>query len=444
MKRFALLILVISLSLSGCGWFSGSYLSVTPHSYTAADRDNEVVTASNYDQLCDALVNMVHSGIEERVINVADYDRATVELGMERALRFVRQSDPIGAYAVEQIEYELGTSGALPAIAVEIVYRRDWTELQKIQIVQDMEDVQAQIGAALERYDSGIVLLVNAYTQMDLQQITEDYAAEHPDTVMEVPTVTEETYPESGTIRVLEIRFSYQNSRDGLRQMQEQVAPVFTSAALYVSGDDADARKYSQLYAFLKERFGEYQIKTSITPVYSLLRHGVGDSKAFAVVYAQMCRKADLECRTVTGTRDGEAWWWNMVCVEGNYYHVDLLHTENSGRFQLLTDEQMESYVWDYSAYPACVGEEPARETEQTEPETTEPIPPETPVPVPPETTQPQPPETTVPVPAETTEPIPPETTEPLPPETTETIPPETSEPTQPETTEPASTENEK
>lgn len=370
MKRMVFLILLISLTLSGCGWFNGSHVSVTPHRYTNADRDDEVVAASNYSELCDALEEMVHSGIESSVINVADYDRNAVEQGMDRAVAYVQKSDPIGAYAVESIEYALGTSGAVPAIAVEIVYRHDRTELQQIQTVRGMDAVQEKLGSALERCDSSLVLLVNDYESTDMMQLTEDYAAEYPDTIMEVPTVTEETYPGSGSTRVLELKFSYQNSRDDLRQMQQQVSPVFTSAVLYVSGNDADARKFSQLHAFLMERFADYQIKTSITPAYSLLRHGVGDSKAFAMVYERMCRRAGLDCQTVTGTRDGEPWSWNMVCSNGYYYHVDLL----SGEFAMLTDVQMESYVWDYSAYPACTGEPPVQETEVTQPEATETI----------------------------------------------------------------------
>ena len=97
------------------------------------------------------------------------------------------------------------------------------------------------------------------------------------------------------------------------------------------------------------ERF-DYTLETSITPAYSLLGHGVGDSKAFATVYAAMCRRADLECLVITGTRDGEPWTWNMVCDDGTYYHLDLLSSHRG--FQELTDNEMEGYVWDYSAYP--------------------------------------------------------------------------------------------
>lgn len=366
MKRLVLLILSVSLLLSGCGWMRDSYVSVTPHRYTSEDREDAVVSAANYSQLCNALEEMVHSGQESSVINVADYDRTAVEQDMDRAVVFVQKSNPIGAYAVERIDYELGTSGAVPAIAVEIAYRHTRTELRQIQTVSGMEAVRQKLGTALQRCDSSLVVLVNGYEALDLVQMAEDYAAENPDSVMEVPSVSIQTYPESGSVRVIELKFSYQNSRDDLRQMQQQVAPVFASAVLYVSGNDAAARKFSQLYGFLMERFAEYQIKTSITPAYSLLRHGVGDSRAFAMVYARMCGRAGLDCQVVNGTREGEPWSWNMVCSNGYYYHVDLL----SGEFAMLTDAQMADYVWDYSAYPLCSGEPPIQET--TEPVSTE------------------------------------------------------------------------
>ena len=169
---------------------------------------------------------------------------------------------------------------------------------------------------------------------------------------MEVPQVTQALYG-TGESRVVELIFSYQTSRDSLRRMQAQVKPVFESAVLYVSGDGDDYQKFSQLYAFLMERF-DYKQETSITPAYSLLRHGTGDSRAFAQVYAAMCRDAGLTCLTVTGTRDGEPWTWNIVRDGEGFYHVDLLRCSEGGRYRECTDEEMEGYVWDYSEYPVC------------------------------------------------------------------------------------------
>ena len=227
-----------------------------------------------------------------------------------------------------------------------------------------MERAESIVSDALEGYNSGIVLLVEDYKTRDFAQFVQDYAERHPQTVMEIPLVNQTVYG-TGKNRVVELIFAYQTNRDSLRRMQSQVQPVFDAAALYVSGDGEDQQKFAQLYAFLMERF-DYKLETSITPSYSLLRHGVGDSRAFATVYAAMCRRAGLSCQVVSGTKDGEARFWNIVCIDQVYYHVDLLTSSDAGGMKACADEEMTGYVWDYSAHPVC-GPQPEAGTEPTE-----------------------------------------------------------------------------
>ena len=351
-RRLFPLFLLICLLLGGCGWLSGSYVSVTPHQIQKQTNHTETITAANYPELLAALKQMIASGTEVGAIHVADYPEGTLGSGVRRAIHNAKNYDPIGAYAVEDIQFEIGTSSGLPAVSVTISYRHNATQLQKIHRTADMEQAHSAVAGALENYESGIVLLIDKYLGYDVSQFVQDYASQHPDTVMETPQVTQAVYG-AGDSRVVELIFSYQNSRDALRRMQSQVKPVFDSARLYVSGDGDDRQKFSQLYAFLMERF-DYKLETSITPSYSLLRHGIGDSRAFAQVYAAMCADAGLTCISVTGTRSAEAWTWNILLDGDRFYHLDLLRCSEVGRFQTMTDAEMEGYVWDYSAYPAC------------------------------------------------------------------------------------------
>jgi hypothetical protein len=175
---------------------------------------------------------------------------------------------------------------------------------------------------------------------------------------METPQISVVVYPETGQQRVIELKFTYQNSRATLRQMQSQVSSVFSSAELYVIGKGNTMEKAALLYSFLMERY-DYVMQTSITPAYSLLQYGVGDNKAFASVFAAMCEQSGLRCQVVTGTRRGEPWFWNLIYVSGVYYHVDLLACNQLGGFRAWTDADMNGYVWDYSAYPESVLPEP-------------------------------------------------------------------------------------
>lgn len=351
-KKVLSLALCLCLTLSGCGWLDGSYVSVTAHQSQHQQSATQALIASNYRDLVNVFSDLIASGTESAVINVAGYSTDTLNQGIAAATTYVMASYPIGAYAVSDMDYEIGTNNGIPALAVTITYRHSAAQIRAIQTVTDVDTAKAVVAEALEDYASEVALLLENYTEADYSQFVRSYAEEHPDTVMEIPQVVTDVHG-SGSKRVVELSFAYQNSPEDLRQMQSQTKPVFDAAALYVSGDGRDRQKFAQLYTFLMERF-PYQIETSITPAYSLLRHGVGDSKAFALVYAAMCRKAGLTCLSVPGTCAGEPRTWNIVLDNGNYYHLDLLRCYETGTFQELTDPEMSGYVWDYSAYPAC------------------------------------------------------------------------------------------
>lgn len=353
-RRVIYLILIFAIILGGCSWMDGSYVSVTPHHEKLSEIQTDMLSASTYQELRQTLTDLTEAGIQNAVIYVPDYDEAQLERGMKNAIRYISQVLPVGAYAIEKVEYEIGTNAGQPAVSVNISYLHGRAELKNIRDAVDMEQVKKYIREALDGCDSSLVLYVSAYSDLDLEQLVQDYGAENPDRVMELPQLSVGIYPELGPSRVIELKFSYQTSRDALRNMQNQVQRVFASASLYISQGDAQSQKYAQLFSFLMERF-DYQIETSITPAYSLLCHGVGDSKTFAMVYATMCRRADVECKVVTGTKNGEAWYWNLICEDGVYYHVDLLESWSAGELTKLTDDQMEGYVWDYSAYPEAV-----------------------------------------------------------------------------------------
>ena len=347
-----LLALICALTLGGCSWPDGSYHSVMPHREQTGNIRTENLTVSNYDELVEAMEAVVSKGTENCVINAVNYDPEILKVNLSNAVRHIQKVYPIGAYAVETLEYEIGSNIGKTAIALNITYRHSRTEIRKIRNVRNAEDVQRLVGNALEAFDTVLVMQMENYEEVDVTQVVQNYAMTNPEKVMEIPLVTEEIHG-IGESRVLELTFSYQTSRDALKLMQSQVKPVFDSAVLYVSGEGAESQKFFQLYGFLMERF-DYKIETSITPAYSLLRHGVGDSRAFATVYAAMCRASGLECIVVTGTRSGEPWTWNIICQDGIYWHVDLLRCNEQGSFVRQLDMEMKGYVWDYSAYPSC------------------------------------------------------------------------------------------
>lgn len=355
MKQIWMMMLVLVLLLTGCGsWMDGHYVSVEPYTDEGYREEAGITAVTDYTEMRSALADMVENGVENRTLSLEDMPPETVENNLRMAIHYATMLNPMGAYGVESIEYEVGTTSGVPAVMITIAYNRTRAEIQRIRQVDGMDSAAELIKSALDDVEAGIVLKVTNYRETDYAQLVQDYALSRPDQVMEIPQVTAHTYPESGMVRVLELKFDYQTSRDSLKTMQQYVQPVFTSAVLFVSGEEEEQMKFARLYAFLMETT-DYSLETSITPAYSLLRHGVGDSKAFSTVYAAMCTRSGLDCRIVSGTREGEPWFWNMICENGAYYHVDLLHSSSAGTYQKFADADMAGYVWDYAAYPECV-----------------------------------------------------------------------------------------
>jgi len=351
MKRIIVLLLALCLLLSGCSWLDGEYHSVTPHARDESQQIQEGVIIENYFDLRNALVDMVAAGATENTFYLVDIDQSSVTQYMSTAIMHVQRSTALGAYAVEEITYESGIVAGREAIAVDISYIHGRQEIMRIKKVQTMNSAKKLIIAAVNACNSDVVIQVADYEALDIVQFIQDYVDTNPDICMEMPQVAAAIYPEAGMDRVIELSFTYQTSRESLRNMQDMVAPIFAAAKMYVQGSEDILQKCEQLYSFLMERF-DYKYETSINPTYSLLRYGVGDSKAFATVYSVMCRNAGVSCEVVVGSRNGEAWTWNLIEIDDVFYHLDLLACHERGEFSLLTSDEMDGYVWDYSVYP--------------------------------------------------------------------------------------------
>ena len=348
-RRLGALILALAL-LSGCGWMDGSYVSVTPHQVALSQaEEGNARPVSGYTQLRDALIGLVDEGSTKGLFSLAEYPRENVLADMEQAVAYVTGTYPVGTYAVESIDYNFGTGLGTNAMSVDISYRHSREEIEKIRTVRWISGAEDAIAEAMDECADKLVLQISGYRDTDFSNIVREYARLNPDRVMETPSVTARIWPYRGDTRVVELLFFYRTDREELRAMREQVQPVFSSAALYVSGQAEERTKFQQLHTFLTERF-DYSVQYSVTPAYSLLCEGVGDSRAFSLVYATMCRRIGLEAMGISGTRDGEKHQWNLVKIDGAWYHLDLMA---SRQFLPLTDDEMTGYEWDRDAYPA-------------------------------------------------------------------------------------------
>ena len=347
MKRLIAVVLCLVL-LTGCT--GNSYLSVRPHSNQRTEM-TDTITVENYTQLRNALVQQVDQ--HETQISMMTYAYAgDVEQDLQEAVDYIRYSYPIGAYAIRTLSYDLSKVASYYQISFRITYSHNAWELRQLQQVR-MDDLESAIGEAMARTTSQQTVMITGYRETDFAAYCQDYANRNPDKITQIPAVSIRIWPDSGSVRIVELNFDYEMLTGELQQMQEQVEQILQEAAVYAGYGRGVSEKINLLHAFLTER-SVYTQGVTDTPAYSMLYEGIANSSVYAEIFRAVCERASVECYAVDGLKNGQLYTWNMIRLGGNYYHIDPYAAQQQGltQLELMTDEQMVNYVWDQTLYP--------------------------------------------------------------------------------------------
>lgn len=355
-QLWILLLLILMATLTGCSDILASeYTEVTPHSeQNVTESDEDVLTAANYLSLENAIRSFVQNGAPRGVIRIYDYS-GDIEADLETAAHEISENDPLGAYAVEDIDYELTQIVAYHEANISITFRRTSEQIDSIVRVAGNVALADQINGAMKQYASELVMRLSYFNDQDCAEFARQYYQSHPLTAMQMPQITVHIYPEYGNVRTIEMLFRYEQSAQELQAMQEAVATSVHAAGEYVRYRETESGKLQLLYTYMMERF-TYELKSMPTPVYSFLCDGIADAEGCAKSLQIICDQIGMECRTVEGSYNGAPYSWNIICVEGVYVHVDLLRaiTEKTDSLRLFTDDMMGAYSWDTEIYPPC------------------------------------------------------------------------------------------
>lgn len=351
MKKFLLWAVVLTvMMLCGCNaWMNGSYASVTPHKEQNFLPEQILMKPKTYEDVLQILENMIRSGQQRNTISMEEMEKDWQEY-LDDMVDYVQNICPIGAYAVSKISCDAGEYNGKPSLSVDIGYRRSIADIDAVMYAENTDEIEDILREALFSFQVCVTVCIENYDEIDFEKMVQEYAVLYPQYVIETPHVYTTMYPQDGKDRIVELVLHYETSRSTLQQMQEQVSVIFSAAEMYVSGDGQPMEEYTMLYSFLMNRY-KYTVRSSVTPAYSLLYQGVGDSKAVAAVFRAMCSQSGLACSVISGTRSGEEWYWNALYLDDQVYYVDLLRCQEEGGFVCKTAQEMAEYDWNISAY---------------------------------------------------------------------------------------------
>lgn len=377
---WVLMVIALLVGLTACSpWVKEDHLAVSPYvepAYPSTEMQEESAPVSVCDrtELRGAVLSLIRDWTEQTVLCVQDYE-GDIAADLDETIHYATEEDPIGAYAVDYIDAEIHGDGKQGEIAMSIVFRRSAAEIDAIVTVSGNSGAYEKIRQALTSFDVALTLRIRNYQEADFEQYIYRYCLDNPSAAPVLPTLSAQIYPQEGPTRILELHFGYPMSREELRMAQGEVQTIMRSASSYVRSGQSEAERAQLLCRFLSTRFS-YTSQQEIPqmPAYDLLCRGQAHSFSFASVFYAQCLTAELDCRMVSGERNGAEHYWNLLCIDGVYYHVDLMRGLEEGETELrllyAAELRGEGYLWDEEVYPAAA-EEPEH-TEETVPNETE------------------------------------------------------------------------
>ena len=360
------------------------YLSVRPHveqptTQPKEEPEQEPVIVRNRTELRGAILTLIRNWQETGAVQIPNYE-GDVESDLSEALQYATRKDPIGAYCVDYADGEIIGKDNSAYIQFSIVFRRSAAETNAIIPVSNSREVFGKINEALDTFSTSLTLRIRNYTEEDFSAHILQYCMENPRKILAIPEFSAELYPEEGSHRILELHFSYPESKESMRSKLHSMQTLFQSSAIHAEKGQTDLERGENIFRYLTGRYSAYHIsrKTPTMPAYSLLCQKTAHDLSFAIVFHDRCKEVGLKSSIITGEKNGSPYYWNLLYLENQAYHVDLLRSVERGEtaLTLLYDEDLlaEGYSWDQENTPSIprpVEEAPTESEPAQEPEPT-------------------------------------------------------------------------
>lgn len=359
MKRILSLLLAGALlagCLTGCSLFDRTISYVTTHQeQSPAEEDPAILRAENYADLVSCVQHFVSQGQDTGTIRVYQYS-GDIEADLDAAVTEICTVDPLGAYALKDITYEYSRIVSYYECNFTFVYRRDAAAIASIVSAYGTAAIRNLFQQSMASFDSTLTIRTSSYyaDRTTLYSLAQEAYYSSPATALGYPGISISVYPDSGSIRILEISFNYDYRT---REILLHQAQAVNAAVVQMAGTDtaADATVAWLLYSRLMDNT-DFDSEGS-TSVYSALCQNRANSEGFALAYLLLCRQSGIDCQLVQGTRGDIPHWWNLITLDGTSWMVDITHSCTEADFLHDDDTLSEAgYKWSREDYPACGG----------------------------------------------------------------------------------------
>lgn len=178
--------------------------------------------------------------------------------------------------------------------------------------------------AAVEDYAEFTEEIQYVYTSEDFNTVVEHIIADHPEYFFVDFDKLESYVSETHT----KVRVVYQEDLDTVKAMRDELEQHISEITEITDSLETDFEKELYIHDYLIENCSylvdsEGSGYTSNT-AYGALCEGSAYCDGYALAFKLLMDRAGLFCCVVEGFAGGLPHMWNMVCIDGQFYHVDV------------------------------------------------------------------------------------------------------------------------
>ena len=349
MKRITVYFFLIIVFLCGCGMFDRTVVVESDYPLPARKDTitSETVTVNDLSDLREAIRSAVAGeGKNFTILFDSAYNGNPAE-DLAAACWQVRTEDALCAYCVENIVYELSQIVAYTEAKITVTYSPLAIPVKDIVTMPYATALNDRIGDAISSGKDRLAILINrsTLTAEDMISSFEAVYCQHPGLAPRQPEVSVSVFSGSGTQRLYEIGLNTGLSAEDFETRKAEMDRIQPP----VEEEDTELQAAYQCASILRDRCNLSAPNT----IYDALVGESAGPEGIALAYVELCSRAGLDCLLVKGQKDWQDHCWNMVSIDGNYYHVDLFADEEHGLFKDDTSF-WGSYRWTVNDYPKC------------------------------------------------------------------------------------------
>ena len=358
-----LLAVVLVLTTAGCGSvFEAEYYYEEPATDDFSTLSDKATEIRNYSMLKAAITGMISRREEQREFRLNNYNGKPSE-DLAAACFEIKSDNPLGAYAVETLSYDTNYVVSYYMATIYITYKRTVEEVEQIFYAGTQAEFDDHVRQAVAEFSPQTVARVysSAVDEGYISDLVRQTYYDDPVKMVSAPLVTVQSYPAEGPNRIYDIQLNYGLSQSRNDAMSQAIEEKLDAAIAEMTGTEPvrlalESAEYLSKLCRNTEQAGYFQ-----NTVYGAVVERYADSGGLALAYRALCRKLGIECLVVEGSAGSmgtKTHYWNIIGVDGEYYHVDVsLFAEDPERAFLLNDADMwGNCIWETEEYPACNG----------------------------------------------------------------------------------------